>query len=298
MKTILRRLLVLLVLSLGATAARAQTSFYGTDNFNDNSLAANWNSLGSHNSGAWANANGRLEFTANATSTAITTADRAYSFMSWKNDTGNNTSYGTNWVATASFTIDTAAVAINGASLLGFEVSVANADGGYYGIYLVAATSGNRIFSEQGIYDGISAYTRSNLGSTGALDPALDMTDVTLKITYDASTHALTSAYSFDSGTTFLTYANSTNTGHFGAAATGNTASWNPGPTSGFGLEFYGALYGDGVSAGPSFLSGQAFADNLSVSAIPEPATYAMFAGLGALGLAAWHRRRKVAIAT
>ncbi len=37
---------------------------------------------------------------------------------------------------------------------------------------------------------------------------------------------------------------------------------------------------------------GSAYADNFSVSAIPEPSTYAAFAGLGALGLAFWRRRQ------
>lgn len=35
--------------------------------------------------------------------------------------------------------------------------------------------------------------------------------------------------------------------------------------------------------------------DNFTVSAIPEPSTYAALAGLGALGLACWRRRQKTA---
>lgn len=287
----LRLLVATLALASGFQAA-AQTSFYGSDNFNDNSLAANWTNIGSSNGGAWTETNGRLEFTANATSTSIINSNRAASFISWKNDTGNNTSYTTSWVATMSFTYDHSALATNGAAWLGLEASVAGADGGYYGVYLLDASNGARIYTEQGIYDGISSYTRTGLGSTGDLDLNLDITNVTFRIAYDASTHALTSAYSFDDGATYLTYANSTNTGHYGAAATGNTSAWNPGPTSGFGLELYGALYGNGVDVGPTFLSGQAYADNLSVSAVPEPSTYAALAGLGALGLALRRKRR------
>ena len=52
----------------------------------------------------------------------------------------------------------------------------------------------------------------------------------------------------------------------------------------GFGLDIYGAFYGDGVNPGQILSSGQAYIDNLSVSAVPEPSTYAAFAGLGALG--------------
>jgi hypothetical protein len=40
---------------------------------------------------------------------------------------------------------------------------------------------------------------------------------------------------------------------------------------------------------------GEAFTLN-SISAIPEPSTYAMLAGVAALGLAVWHRRRKLAV--
>ena len=32
----------------------------------------------------------------------------------------------------------------------------------------------------------------------------------------------------------------------------------------------------------------------VTATAIPEPATYAMLAGLAALGLAAWRRRKKI----
>ncbi|MDI1248129.1 MAG: PEP-CTERM sorting domain-containing protein [Lacunisphaera sp.] len=291
------RLALLGTLLLTTIPLQAQVSFYGTDDFNDNSFApGRWSSFGTTNGGLWTETNGRLEFTADATATAITTANRAQQFRVWSSTTSGNPSYTDSWSATMSFTIDKTAVATNGASVLGFENFMAGSASGYYGIYLQYATSGGRIYAEQGVFNG-SGYTRTTLGSTGSLDNTFDGTDVLLQMNYNASTQAFTSAFSFDAGNTYYTFGTWTGAGHFGGPATGNTSAWAVTPTTGFGLEVYGALYGDGVTPGSTFLSGQAYADNLTVSAIPEPSTYAAFAGLGALGLAFWRRRQKAAAA-
>jgi len=75
--------------------------------------------------------------------------------------------------------------------------------------------------------------------------------------------------------------------GNFGNAPAGlsfpNGSDWssaNTGAVSGFTNP---PLVG---GAGASFIGA-----NLAYSAVPEPSTYAMFAGLGVLGFAAWRRR-------
>jgi hypothetical protein len=181
--------------------------------------------------------------------------------------------------------MDPSVVATNGVQIIGLEAFMAGSQSGYYGIYLMYATSGGRAFTEQGLYNG-TGFARTTLGSTGALAPGFDTSDVLLKLDYNGGTNTFTSGYSVDGGNTFLNY---------GTGAPGSTSGWFVTPSTGFGLEVYGALYGNGTLTGPIAMSGQMYADNLSVSAIPEPSTYAAFAGLGALGLAFWRRRQKAA---
>jgi len=282
------RLALLGALLLITIAARAQVSFYGTDNFDDNTFASGrWSSFGTNNGGLWTEANGRLEFTADASSTLIITSNRAQQFVVWSNNTSGNTSYADSWTATATVTLDQSVSTTNGAQMIGLEAFMAGTASGYYGIYLFHATSGSRVFSERGAYNG-SGYTRTTLGTTGALAPGFDTTDVLLRISYNGGTNTFTSGYSFDNGTTFYDY---------GTGASTNTSAWAVAPTTGFGLQFYGALYGNGTLTGPIATSGQMYADNLAVSAVPEPSTYAALAGLAALGFAYWRRRQKTAAA-
>ncbi len=295
MKKALNLLIVIAALASLAAPALAQATFYGTDDFNDNTFASGrWNTFQTLNGGAWSETNGRMEFTGDATSTAILTSNRVQQFRVWSSNTTSNTSYTDSWTANMTFTIDKTAVASNGVTLLGFDVHRAGTSSGYYGIYLLYTTSGGRIFSEQGVFNG-TGFTRTTLGSTGTLDNAFDGTDVLLRVDYNGSTQNFTSAFSFDSGATYFNYGNFGSAGASGGTAVGNTSAWLSAPTTGFGIEVYGALYGNGSSAGPTLVSGQAFVDNLSVSAIPEPSTYAAIFGAGALAFAVWRRSRKTA---
>ena len=76
-----------------------------------------------------------------------------------------------------------------------------------------------------------------------------------------------------------------------------SAGNWFAEPTGGYSFRILARNSVDAPISGDSM-----FADNFSVvagatamSAVPEPSTYAAIAGLGALGLAFWHRRRKAA---
>lgn len=279
-------------LLLLALPLSAQTTFYGSDEFTDNAFASGrWSAAQTLNGGLWTETNGRLEFTADATSTAITSSSRAQQYRVWSNSTTDNTSYTDSWTATATVSLNDAVVNANGVQVIGLEAMMAGGQSGYYGLYLLNATDGGRIFASEGLYNGTS-YTATTLGSTHSpLNPAFDVTDVTLRIIYNGSTNTFTSAFSYDGGTTFLDFTSGGGGGAITGTAATTTADWYAAPTSGFGLRVYGALYGDGSSGGPTAVSGDMTLDGFAVSAIPEPSTCAALAGLGALGLAFWRRR-------
>lgn len=279
--------------ALLTTTALAQP-FFGSDDFNDNSFASGrWQSFGTNGGGLWTETNGRMEFTGDASDTGTySTSNRVQQSRLWSNNTAN-TSYTTDWNASASFTIDTAVVATNGVVTLGLNTFASTTDAGYYGIYLLAATNGNRIFTERGIWNG-TGYNRVTLGSTGTLDLGFDVTDVLLQINYDASTQTLNTSFSFDSGATYADFTTVGSGDRFGGAANFAVANWADSVVDGFGLDIYGTTYGNNSTpTGPTVLSGQAYMDNLSISAVPEPSTYAAIAGALMLGFAAWKRRAK-----
>ena len=284
--------LLLAGLSLPTPWLSAQTSFYGADDFTDNAFASGrWSAVQTLNGGLWSETNGRLEFTADATSTAITTSSRAQQYRVWANSTTDNTSYSDSWTATATVSFNDAVVNANGVQIIGLEAMMAGGQSGYYGLYLLNATDGGRIFASEGLYNGTS-YTATTLGSTHSpLDPSFDVTAVTLRLSYHGASNTFTSAFSFDNGNTFLDFTSGGGSGAITGTAATTTADWFTTPTAGFGLRVYGALYGNGSSAGPTAVSGDMTLDGFAVSAIPEPSTYAMVAGLGALGLAFWRRR-------
>ena len=96
-----------------------------------------------------------------------------------------------------------------------------------------------------------------------------------------SNTKVLVASYSNDGGSTFLTGAT--------YDLDGAEAGYEPPLNGGFTLELLASVN----NIGSAVTSGQMSFDNLSVSAVPEPSTYAALAGLGALGFAVWRRRRK-----
>ncbi len=278
-------------------SARAQT-FLGSDNFNDNSLTVQGsnpqapgqyrgsfpNSTGSNTTGAWTEINQRLEYT-NSSTTGFNGGTLLWVSPSTSNNavggaglsTGNP--YQSNWTATITVTNLLTAPA-SGNTFAGFEIyslTSAPASNAFYGVYLTTYSGiGGRIAAQWGKYNSTTMdfdrfTTFTNVGDT---------TDVTLKMDFNASTKVLTTSYSFDSGASYAV------AGSFDldGAEVGLQAPFN----NGLGLEVIANSFNAGAIG-----AGQIFFDNLQV--IPEPSTTAALAGVAALGLVAWRRRRKVA---
>lgn len=172
----------------------------------------------------------------------------------------------TSWIADLTVTNTTAGLAGGEYVSLGFEVA---GSGGQYSAIMLGASSGGSFLRAEGV--GFSAV---EVGTA-------DATAVNLRLAWDAGTQVLNSYYSFD-GTNYTSL-----------AAFAPVSQWTGGAAaSGFFFE----VFANSNAAG-AISAGSAYADNFAVSAIPEPSTYAAFAGLGALGLAFWRRRQARALA-
>lgn len=167
----------------------------------------------------------------------------------------------TSWIADLTVTNTATGLAGGEYATLGFEIA---GSGGQYSGIMLGASSGGSYLRAEGI--GFSAV---EVGTA-------DATNVNLRLSWDAGTQNLNSFYSLD-GTNYT------------ALATFNPVSqWTGGAaSSGFFFEVFA-----NSNAAAAISTGSMYADNFSVSAIPEPSTYAAFAGLGALGLAIWRRRQ------
>jgi hypothetical protein len=263
-KTIL--LFCLIALNCSIAPYSSAQLFVGSDDFDSGSLSK-WpfvyRLLGSGTAnGALSFTNSRLDF-----SKGVNEGSR---FLRWDGDgagSANRTSasFTTSWVAELTVT-NTLTFASTEFGTIGLQI--VGTSNQYSAIMLGSNSSGFFLRSE-------GSGTQSAFTSVNAT--TADSTDVRLRLSWDAGTTALTASYSFDSGASFTSI-----------AAASPTSNWTAGTaTSGFFFDVFG-----NSNAIPAITSGSMFADNFSVSAIPEPSTYAAMAGAAALGLAFWRRRK------
>ncbi len=293
MKT--RHLLALLAGCGVASLLSAQT-FVGSDDFNDNNLvvqganpqaAGQWRFLVADAGAAWANVNGRLEYTNTGAQAAFNSSRAGWVSPSTSSNevggagltTGNP--FTSSWSAVVSATnLVTPGAGYTYQGLETYTLTSTNGNNAYYGMYLSTFNGGAQLAAEWGIWNaGTGDFDRQR-----TVVSTLDTTDVLLRLDYNGDTKVMSAGYSFN-GSTFF------NVGSFDLD--GAQAGLEAPNLNGLGLQLIAVL---NQGAGP-VAAGELHFDNLAVSAVPEPSTYAALAGLAALGLVWWRRRQQAAVA-
>lgn len=254
------------------TPAVAQV-FVGSDNF-DSGTSSKWDGvyrLNSATDGSLAFANNRLDYTTSVDGAG--TAYHANQFRLWNSDglagtAITSTSYTTSWVMQITATNLLSSAALVSGNFANIGIQVFNDANEYHALMLGSTIGGFNIRAEG---NGMTAINTS----------IADSTDVVLRLSWDASSHILSSSYSLD-GSSF----NSITT--FNAVTGWSNSVSTTDVTNGFNF----GVFGTSTLTNGTIASGIVYADNFSVSAVPEPSTYAAIAGVAVLGLAFWRKRR------
>ncbi len=261
-------LLALALASLFTTSASAQV-FVGSDDFSTPAVTDNQWAYAFRFSGT----NGLLDYSAGRLDFTKSAGTGSY-VLGWDGEPSTpgaapsktSASYSTSWVA--DITVTNTVTGLTGGEFASFGLEVAGT-GAQYSSIMLSAHSGGFSFRSEG-----SGFTPVNVATA-------DSSEVFLRLTWDAGTQALNSFYSVNGSS------------YTALASFNPVAQWTAGAaTGGFNFE----VFGNSNLAG-AISTGSIYADNFAISAIPEPSTYAAFAGLGALGLAVWRRRQARAAA-
>lgn len=132
----------------------------------------------------------------------------------------------------------------------------------------------------------VQDYFFNNVGSPW-IDTSFDVISgrtyqLTISVNYDASTWSSSIRDSTNNQTTILATNRSTNGGGY------SLSGWNDADG---GMDIH--MFANTVSNANKAFADQLVFDNITISAIPEPSTYALFGGIAALGLALHRKRRR-----
>lgn len=275
------RLLMLAgLLAVGTTAPAFAQTVAGTDNFNDGSLTVgagqrwinNYDLSGAPNAGTFTESGGVLSYTSTSEDTQ---------FLRWASPTTAfvDNDFDHNW--TISVEVSNSTNPASGYVTAGLQIftyyQVASSlyYNAYYSIMAMQSSGGDGVVTEWGKYDEVL----DDLDITSNTISLVGVSDYTLQLSWDATSNLLTASYDMGNGlVTGQTF-------DLAGAEAGYTDPYN----QKMGIElFVRSANGAGpVTSGVSF-------DNMavSVSAVPEPSTYAAIAGALMLGFAAWKRRK------
>jgi len=270
---VLSRLTAALIIALPAAAQ----NFSGSDDFSVTS--SNWTAIPGDAGGQMSVGTDTLNFKDSGLATGAT----SNAVYSW---TANAGSYLADWQVQIDFTVNRTLLASETAL---WELIVTNS--GDNTDYFVAAFQ--RTYMQQYTSQPPAVqsylYTDSLMASPGYVSQnSSDPTTASLRISFSAATTTLTAAFDNNGPTSGYSFTDFNSID----ISTGATA-WGMMASDYFTLRLQ-AWHSANADATPAIGDGVISADNFLASGgtpVPEPATYALLAGLVALGIVAWRRR-------